>query len=248
MGIPNHYSAELPDRCMALIDWLLPVVRGEANVVPRRTGPEAPPRAVVASPAPRYGGPLTTTFLLALATPMILLPIERVLRADEQGEPYIDDRSLDPDLAAAIRAGLGAGPLRNVEFFIPGAWSFAQFDYRGENLADSFPDRFTEALVKPDAQLAAARMERSQWASTLRNALGHGGVFYLDAEGRHPWGGVAEGLAFVSAKYPNRDTKLAPTHLNVLRISEGDFLTFLRRWAQWLKSSGLSQHMAQAAA
>lgn len=97
-------------------------------------------------------------------------------------------------------------------------------------------------------------MQTSQWASCLRNAMSHGGVSYLDAEGRSYDVGSAEMLAFVSATYPKypkghvledrRDTSQPPLELKVLRITEAGFREFLSLWMDWLKASGLSQALA----
>ena len=61
MGRPTHYSSEIPIRCQALIAMLRDKVQEESD------------------PDGRWGGPLRTTFLVAMATPMVVLPIERHL-------------------------------------------------------------------------------------------------------------------------------------------------------------------------
>jgi hypothetical protein len=112
-------------------------------------------------------------------------------------------------------------------------------------------------LDEPAALEAAAGLQASQWASCLRNAISHGGVSYLDGFGCANHYGKTEMLAFVSATYPKypkehcfagrRDTSQPPLELKVLRITEVDFLEFLRRWVAWLKGSGLSRELANAA-
>ena len=57
MGLPNHYSRDIVIRCESLIRHLLPKIE------------QGLPDDV------RFGGPLRTTFLLAMATPMIVLGI-----------------------------------------------------------------------------------------------------------------------------------------------------------------------------
>src|SRR5579883_3143229 len=92
--IPEHYSRDIALRCQSLIRELRPVVKG--GLADDR----------------RFGGPLETTFLLALATPMIVLPIERIFKPAEPGAaPAGDDRKLDPALAEEMADVLG--PMQN---------------------------------------------------------------------------------------------------------------------------------------
>ena len=60
--IPENYSREIAQRCQSLIRNLRPVV---AQGLPDEE---------------QFGGPLSTTLLLALAAPMIVLPIERLFK------------------------------------------------------------------------------------------------------------------------------------------------------------------------
>lgn len=227
MGIPGHYSRELPERCMRLIDALLP--RAEH----------------VRMPGAEHLGPLTTTFLLALATPMILLPLERVRRhRDEAQGAYMNERPLDEGLATAVDGALGGRCLKHSPFFLEGQWRFATMPYGGENFALHFPPELEQALERDDAGHAAANMPDEQWSSCLRNALAHGGVVYLDEYGCQSHGGTASSLAFISARYPRDEGLQAPDQLRALRITEADFLSFLRRWAQWLSEVGLSRALA----
>ena len=58
--IPEHYARDIVERCDSLIDTLLPIVQRESDA--------------------RFGGPLGTTFLVAMSSPMVLLPVERMLK------------------------------------------------------------------------------------------------------------------------------------------------------------------------
>lgn len=68
MGIPARYSLEVPERCLQLLECLWP----------------EPEKAFV--PGQEAVGPLTTTFHLGMATPIITLPIERVERHRGKGK------------------------------------------------------------------------------------------------------------------------------------------------------------------
>ena len=240
MGIPTHYSQDLPDRCYQLIEQLWPAVQEV-----RAKGQE-------------HLGPLTTTFLLAMANPIIVLPIERIERHRGKGAGgYVNDRPLDGPLAEEIDRVLGAARFDQCPFFTDGQWRFATTDFDHQNFALEFPWALKEALGDDNAIEAAAALQASQWASCLRNALSHGGVSYLDSSGCANHHGETEMLAFVSATYPKypkghvlegrRDTSRPPVKLKVLRITEEGFRDFLTQWVGWLKSSRLSRELAKAA-
>lgn len=226
MGIPSHYSTQLPERCWHLIESLLPVVEK------------------IGMPDEDALGPLKTTFLLSMATPLVLIPIERVERhRNAEITGHMDERFRDDDVTAAIDLALGGRPIRKAPFFKPGSWHFASIPYEVDmNLAFHFPRALEDALASPNAAIAACRMPGSQWASCLRNALAHGGVVYLDREGRHTYGHATEMLAFVSARYL-ANSRL-PSEILCLRISREDFLAFLRDWVSWLTNSGVAEKLA----
>lgn len=240
MGIPTHYSQDLPDRCLQLIRSLWPAVQEV-----RAEGQE-------------HLGPLTTTFLLAMANPILVLPIERIERhRGKEIGGYVNDRPLDRGLAEEVDRVLGSGPLNGCPFFVPRHWRYSSIPFKHQNFALEFPWALKEQLDQDAALDAAAQLPASKWASCLRNALSHGGVSYLDAYGLANHGGETEMLAFVCAKYPKypkghllqgrRDSSQPPEALEVLRIAEADFGTFLTLWVRWLKESGFSRALAKAA-
>jgi hypothetical protein len=221
MANPNHYSLELPDRCLHIIDKLWPCVENLHHPV----NPDA--------------GPLTTTFLLAMAMPIIILPIERIER-HQQNEGYADDRHIEPEIERAVKAGMGT-KLSNSSFFVPAAWSYVGWPDTSTNIARGLPLELSKQLSSQEAYARAASMPASQFCSVLRNALSHGGVAYLDANGRATPGGRAEMFCFVSGKY---DEEGVLRSLNCLRIGEGEFRTFLRQWVKWLRDAGVTRLMA----
>ncbi len=240
MGAPEHYSQDLPDRCYQLITKLWDTVQVTFN-----DGEE-------------HLGPMTTTFLLAMANPIIVLPIERIERhRGKEIAGYVNDRPLDHHLALEIDRVLGAPRFSHCPFFEPGQWRFTTVPFKHQNFALRFPDDARDALDRQEALERAAQLQASEWAACLRNALAHGGVSYLDGDGYARQGVPVEMLAFVSATYPKhpighplagyRDTSKPPVELKVLRITEAGFFRFLGRWVDWLKASGLSSSLARAA-
>jgi hypothetical protein len=220
MGNPLHYSLELPQRCLQLIDELWPFA--EKTQQPGR--PDL--------------GPLTTTFLISMSMPIINLPIERMERC-RHGQSYANDRPIDPAVAKAVDNMLGGQKLLKTHFYFPGAWSFAKASPH-INISQPIPDNLADELSSNKAATRASNMPTSEWCSILRNALAHGGVAYLDKDGRSSYGTPVKMYAFVSGKYEGKE-KTELVHLNILRISEADYRQFLHKWVDWLKSSGLGQ-------
>lgn len=219
MGIPQHYSRDVPERCERLLELLLPVVEREQF-------------------EERYGGPLKTTFLLALATPMVLLPVERLFKRINHNEGGIaDDRALSGALDDAVASVLGY-TLKDAPFggnewsYVPGVEPF--------NIAGSWPTQLLDRLGEKPAFEAA--QQASAWGilQDLRNALAHGGVAYLDAAGRNSTSG-AEMLVFAGLQTRHK----APPQLNLLRIQKDEFRDFLSRWTRWLTESGVSRALGK---
>ena len=213
MGLPNHYSRDIVIRCESLIRHLLPKID------------EGLPDDV------RFGGPLRTTFLLAMATPMIVLPVERIFKPGNPGAVQAgDDRQLDPALAAELAGVLGnSRDFGDAPFAEAGAWSYVQA-YKPFDIAGVWPDELLAALAGQQAYDAARTAPAHRILLDLRNALAHGGVTYLDEFGRNSVDQAAM-FAFVSAATRNRQI----SHFNVLRVSENDFGAFLIAWADWLR-------------
>lgn len=221
MGIPKHYSLQLPDRCRSLIEELWAAVE------------KAPS-------ADRYGGSLTTTFLLSLATPMIVMPVERLLKQGWQ-EGFADDRPLDAAVTAIVQGAFGARVrFGDCPFFSrDDGWTYA-FSPSGFNVAYGLPHQIAEELALHSAQQAASELGATDAIKALRNALAHAVIAYLDAQGHSTFGASAHMLAFVGEV--REDRKFVGLH--ILRISESGFRAFLGRWVDWLNASGVADALA----
>lgn len=220
MGNPLHTSLELPQRCLQLIDELWLAV--ETTEEKRRP----------------HLGSLTTTFLLAMSMPIINLPMERLVSHDQIGK-YANDRHLDEAVTEAIDKVVGGRPLKYAPFFKPNTWSYLKSD-PSFNVANPVPDSIAEALSSKTALLNAEKMHVSEFCRVLRNSMAHGGIAYLDANGRSTYDHPVAMYAFVSGKI--EDDVLVG--LKILRIREGDYKEFLSRWVNWLSSIGLIEQAA----
>lgn len=223
MGIPQHYSREIPQRCDALLNELLPVVEGGLKA------------------DDRFGGPLKTTFLLALATPMVILPVERIFKRIAFNDTGVaDDREIDEALVDSVEPVLGKEHSFGKAPFGSGAWAYissAEPFNVGQPWADDLLGRFDTAAAREAARCAPT------WRilQDLRNALAHGGVTYLDADGRTSYGG-AEMLAFAGAVTKGHKV----IGLNLLRVHKNDFRAFLSAWATWLAEVGVDEALGEA--
>jgi hypothetical protein len=224
MGIPEHYSREIARRCQSLIQHLLPQV--EAGL-----------------PDDRYfGGPLRTTFLLAMATPMILLPMERILKPTIGVKVAGDERQKDNRLAALINDTFAANKsFGKSPFAGDGDWRYVQ-NHPLFNTAREWPSKLLRTLNSPEAAKAAMAASTRTIVSNLRNALAHGGIAYLDKNGRQIEGEAAM-FAFTSFK----TEKGKPVGLNIIRVNEHTFCNFLSTWTVWLKKSGITHSLNRVA-
>ncbi len=224
MGNPRNYSLELPDRCLELLDGLWDTVANDKKL------------------GARHGGPLSTTFLLSLATPIVVLPTERILKQHPIVEGSADDWHLDQQLADRLRLTFTpVDPFQACPFFSDGdGWSYARHEGH-HNFARGIPDEVAAKLAEPEAKDAATKLSAVTVIQGLRNALAHGSIAYLDKDGSGLHGSRAEMIAFISER---RDQCGEVVGYHVLRISEDGFRSFLHRWVDWLNDTGLSQALA----
>ncbi len=218
---PEHYSRDIVERCQSLIDQLGPLVE--------RGLPDDS----------RFNGPLLTTFLLAVATPMIVLPIERIFKPLTGNQAVADDTALDERVVAAVGNVLAPGKSFGEAPFPSERWTYV-YDYPVFNIADQWPDDLLKELSSPKAAQRAKETEASRILRDLRNALAHGGVTYLDKNGGNTEEPAAM-LAFTAARSKDR----MPVGLNIVRVPKEDFRTFLRAWANWLAGSQVSFFLSE---
>jgi hypothetical protein len=214
----EHYSRDLPKRCERLIERLMPVVEGG---LPGDGD---------------FGGPLKTTFLLALATPMLILPVERMFKRSG----VADDWELDDRIDARVAEILGSERPFGKAPFAGAGWGYisraAPF-----NIAGGWPPEHLDRLGSREAGEAAQNASAWRILKDLRNALAHGGVAYLDGHGRNSEG-EAVMLAFAGAIM--KDGKIVA--LNLLRVHQDDFRRFLSDWSKWISATDVTYVLSEA--
>lgn len=205
MGNPSQFSREIPRRAHQLLAELY-------NDLPESSS--------------HRGLKLKATFLLAIAMPIISVPIERLARkkqhlGEEDSGDYIKD---------AINAEI---PVGEAPFYV-GCWRYYR-QAKGKAFprlaADGFPEDIIKGLRADDALTAARQLSSKEFCSNLRNALSHGSVFYLDAQGRSGENIRVSRFAFVST-----DRLHDPRALNIQYVTMMDFRAFLSKWVDWLQT------------
>jgi hypothetical protein len=217
MGRPVHYSAEVPARCQALIDMLVGRVEEDSD------------------PQGKWGGPLKTTFLLAMATPMLVLPIERIFKPQGQNKHFVaDDISLDPSLSKQVAEVFAADrQFASTPIFEAGTWTYIT-SCEPFDVGHDWPQGRLDELRSDAAATAAAEASARDVLLALRNALAHGGVTYLDRDGGHTQF-ATNMLGFASFASGGGATKL-----RLVRATVPGFERFLRLWAEWLSAAGVT--------
>jgi hypothetical protein len=218
MGRPLHYSLDIVTRCRSLLQHLMPHVQ--------KGLPDDK----------RFGGSLTTTFLLAMANPMIALPVERIFKPDEGRDVVADDRALNAGLSDEVNSVFdGKTKFKECPFFAQTDWRLVR-NVKPFNIADWGNDGVFETLAGGAGKNAAAGETAKFMMIHLRNAIAHGGIIYLDKDGRLNEK-TAVMLGFVSAKINWKTHKVEGLHIS--RVSEPDFHKFLIAWSDWIEKSGV---------
>ncbi|WP_144378981.1 hypothetical protein [Mesorhizobium amorphae] len=220
MGNPQNFGIDIPRRCHILLDKLWPSVSkgGEGR-----------------------GLPLNASFLLAISTPMVNLPIERIWKPQNGGSVgHINDSVLDGSLARAIKKEIGQNELSQAVFFQKNSWRY-RFLPKGDALPDlskhGLPNEVHLAL-KTDLALAdAASLATATFCGILRNGLAHGGILYLDANGQTTEGQPVQKFCFVSTKLHSKTRAVVGLHF--LQIGMKDYRSFLALWADWLQKASM---------
>ena len=208
--IPQDFSYQLPARCLALLNAL-------ENQLPSYEG-----------------GPLRTTFLLALAMPLLTIPHQVI---NGNGQLVMRDvNRLRRDVAPIMNAPFADAPFRAGPGEPKDAWYYLR-------LPPANPRHPRELEIDGNGLRSGQYAEVAEAQRTgfvlhqVRNALAHAGVIYLDEEGRYEPEREARMLAFIAEIRENRNV----VGYSALGVMENDFSAFLRRWARWLQELGLDR-------
>lgn len=216
MTRPTHYSVQIAKRCQRLIEGLAHRLATDPTLSDER------------------GDPLLTTFLLAMSTPMLVLPIERLIWPALRSRGGVaDDTQLDEALCARMGEALAEKRLFGATpFFESRAWAFVDA-VPLFSVAHDWPQEILEMLCGDEALRAAEEAPAATILNCLRNALAHGGITYLDRAGLQREE-ETNMIAFAAYSAGHRRKEL-----RLLRISVDGYQRFLAAWAAWISDSGV---------
>jgi hypothetical protein len=202
--IPVRFAVEYPERCLRLLEELEPSARKHE---------------------------LVGSFSILVASSAILIPYERM-----QSRHPMHKRARDSDLSRALRSLDKKELFSSAQFWkgsSPGDWRFSRIltepnDTRGWRDDDK---RHPMAL---DAKNTIEDRKAGEVLRVIRNALAHGNIAYLNANGFEEQGTRVAFIAFLS-RYEETEAnrKLAETYRLVVTTEE-NFLHFIRKWTGWV--------------
>lgn len=185
---------------------------------------------------------LTASMALMVAMPLLIIPLERTNTKARAPANAINDVFGARSFVAALRQ-LKRRPF--CEVFLQGPeqrsqWRYVEF---AENINN--PSAWRDSLgrhpLARGAQNDILEQDVNNILLTLRHALAHGNVVYLDENGHETPGRLVTHLAFVS------DTKPGNRFYRVLIVEENAFIQFLRAWAQWISGFQINSSLRRAA-
>jgi len=168
------------------------------------------------------------TFSIMLASSILLVPWERVrnshpLTQEHGGKLQVSLQELKRQRWPEARFWNRANP---------GDWRFSRIMGDPNNVRD-WQDNEGRPSFGPEANTIGKR-NADEVFRVLRNALAHGNILYLDAEGRETPGHRVEHLAFLSRCEESEDQKRNAETYRLVTVREEDFMTFIRAWARWV--------------
>jgi hypothetical protein len=171
--------------------------------------------------------------------PMLFLPLERIYQPNLRRQT-VSDRYRSEELASHIDRALGDDQVFGAAPFNAGVTWYRVEGVTAPDPSAGLSGRHIDALNGAEARCGAAKALTEVALRDLRNALAHGAIHYLDADGRPTEGSFVQQLAFVN-RHPKSQT------CNIWKVTEEDFHRFLQQWAEWLQLHGLDKAIADAA-
>ncbi|WP_200342371.1 hypothetical protein [Rhodovibrio sodomensis] len=170
---------------------------------------------------------------------MLFLPLERIYQPNLRRQT-VNDRHRSEELANHIDRALGDDQAFGAAPFNADVTWYHAAGVPAPDPSAGLGRRQTDRLNGAEAQCDAAKALTRDALRDLRNALAHGAIHYLDADGHPTEGSFVQQLAFVN-RHQNSQT------CRIWKVKEEDFHQFLQQWAQWLQLHGLDKEIADAA-
>lgn len=185
---------------------------------------------------------LTTSFTLMVAMPLLMIPLERTATRGRAPANAISDVNTARSFVQALR-GLKQS-LFWVEFLqnpeLLHKWRFTEII---DNI--NHPSEWRDSLGRHPMQPGARNDIKEQTVEnvllTMRHALAHGNVVYLNEEGDEAPGRRVTHMAFVASGL-NQSVAY-----RVVIVEELAFVDFLKAWADWLARYNIDSSLRRAA-
>jgi hypothetical protein len=211
---PERFCTEVPQRMRRLLDAMYPVAKEQD---------------------------LTTSFTLMVAMPLLMIPLERT--ATYRGDPTnaISDVDTAQPFVRALRQ-LKRGPFWEAFLRDPDQlrmWRFTEIGNRIDH-PSQWRDSLDQHPMRPGARNDIKKQTVENVLMTLRHALAHGNVVYLNEEGDEAPGRRVTHMAFVA---DGRGTDA----YRVVIVEEVAFVEFLKAWADWLARYNTDSSLRRAA-
>jgi hypothetical protein len=216
--IPNRFVVEYPERCLELMHSIEAAAH-EKN--------------------------LLASFSLLVAASAFVIPYERM-----KVNHAIFARSVDGDLHRALHRldkefFLQAGFWQGSELE-PNSWRFSRI-MKGTNDSYCWQDNNGQHPLSCGAANYISRCKAEKVLRTIRNALAHGNIVYLDREGYERAGAEVEFLAFLArCEESEEDRRRSKTHYVVVTTPQ-TFIEFVKAWAKWVASFPRDYRISDAA-
>lgn len=189
---------------------------------------------------------LSTTFIVSLAMPMLVVPFERL----KSGHLFSDART-DPALHQSMEA-MKKARFQDTPFWCEADREKWHFSYVIKNVNDpsNWKDAEDQHPLRRPVPACAADVLFEDIIFTMRHGLSHGCVVYLDENGDETPNRRVTQVAFVanaSGGQTMAAQKLPNGARRVVVVEEQALKTFLVAWCRWLRRFNLSPSLRHAA-
>jgi hypothetical protein len=215
--VPERFVVEYPERCLALLEMLEPMAR-ESQLV--------------------------GSFSLLVAPSAFVIPYERM-----QARHPMHLRGHDGDLDSALRRLDSSERFLAASFWNgaePGEWRFSRIMEHVEN-THRWHDEAGLHPMSPEAVNKVADCNAGKVLRVIRNALAHGNVVYLNADGLEMRGTEVQFLAFLTRYEETEEQRRVAETYRLVVTTEETFLRFVKAWTTWVSSFPRDRSISDAA-
>ncbi|UCI05684.1 hypothetical protein [Mesorhizobium sp. B1-1-8] len=185
---------------------------------------------------------LVGSFSLLAAAAVLTIPFERA-----QARHFLH-RERDNQMTAAIDQ-LSKVKFTQAPFWLregPGDWRQSHI-VKNANSVEHWVARDGRHPLAKGAEDFLARKRTHEVLRTIRNALAHGNIVYLNKDGEEREGDIVHYLAFLSRYEEGAEAQAQAETYRVIVTTEDEFLRFIKLWANWISGPAIEDRDMQAA-